>query len=148
MINELQTGDFVFYEQKIREAKDDYTKNKILKDRRKAHKWINIFLEDREIILTYKNGEQIVTTIATLKNNSHNPLPLPSTPLTHVEKDGETVLEDQYIRFYRVPQMIPDSVHVDQILCFFAKNDGLNELSAKLTNVGRRYVKESVQEQN
>lgn len=144
MINEIQTADFVFYEQKLRDAKDDYTKNKVLKDRRKAHKWINIFLEDREIILTYKNGEEVHTAIATLKNNNSTVLPLPSTPLTHVEKDGETVLEDQYVRFYRVPDMVPEAIHIDQVVCFFAKNDNLSDLSNKMTPVGKKYVKESV----
>lgn len=145
MINELRTGEFAFYEQKIREAKDDYTKNKVLKDKRKAQRWLTLLLEDREVILTYKNGEEIITTIATLKVDSDQSLP--STPLTHVEKNGEIRLEDHYVRFYKMPQILPDSVHIDQVLCFFVRSDNINEVSAKMTPVGKKYVKESIQEE-
>jgi len=143
MIHELFTNDFAFYRQEIREAKDDYTKHKIDKDRRKAHKWISEFLKKAEIILTYKNGNDTITTIATL--NVKTDLELPQTPMTHVTINGKQVLEDQYLRFYRMPEVLPDCIHVDQVLCFFVSNQHVSEVSGRINTPGKKYVKESVE---
>jgi len=143
MINELYTEEFVLYTQTIREATDSYTQHKVERDRRRAQKWVDAFLKDREIILTYKIGEQFRTVVATQKCNSARPLP--STPMTKVVVDGKEVDEDQYIRFYSMPDITPECTHIDNVICFFTTNNGINEISAQFNKQGQVYVK-SLQE--
>ena len=142
----MNTSDFVLYTQKIRDAKDAYTARKVQKDRIKARKWINLFLEDREIILTYNDGNVNKTIVATLKNDNPHRLPLPEIePVKEIINDQE-VLEEQHIVFYSVPDYIPIMIHVDQVINFYVTSNNIMEVSAKLNTPGRRYVRETVEE--
>jgi len=146
MIHEINTSDFVLYKQEIRNAKDAYTARKVQKDRNKALRWVNLFLEDREIILTYKDNSEIKTVVATLKNDNPHRLPLPETDLVEEVIHGESVLEDQHVKFYIMPENIPVAIHIDQVVSFYISNKNVMEVSAKLNTPGRKYVKETVEE--
>lgn len=146
MIEELHTSDFVLYTQKFREAKDLYTARKVQKDRIKAKKWINLFLEDREIILTFKDGLDVKTVVATLKNDNPNRLLLPEIIPTKEIINGQEVFEEQHIVFYTVPDYTPMIIHVDQIINFYVNNRNIMEVSVKLNTQGKRYVREVVEE--
>lgn len=129
-LSELNTDDFVTYSQELREAKDPYTARKVQKDRHKHMHWLNTVTEEREILLTYEDADEIVTCVATRKNIEG--YEWPDVPLVEEIVHGETVLEDQYLRFLSMPDRTPFTVHVDKIKSWtIARDEKINELDKK-----------------
>lgn len=130
MINELQTKSWVEYTQKLRNPKTDYEKRKVQKDRKKALLWLNLWLKEQEIILQYYDSEDnIITCFASSTTDYEVKTPFPDTPLTKEIVHGETVFEDQYIRFYKMPESEPIALHIDKVYKWYVPNDNVLKLS-------------------
>lgn len=121
---------FVQYVQQVREAKDDYTKRKVQKDRHKLIKWITTILKEKEIILTFQHDGRMFTEFVTLMDPKDGRFleEFPEAPLTKETIHGEEVEEDQYIRCYHIPTWDPMLIHVDEVICWFASQEGMDEL--------------------
>ena len=127
-LSETNTDDFVTYSQTLREAKDDYTARKVQKDRHKHMHWINTVSEAREILLTYLGSDNNAITCVATRTNIEG-YEWPETSLTEETVHGETVLEDQYLRFIEMPSRTPFVVHVDKILSWtISRDEQLTEL--------------------
>lgn len=122
-LSETNTDDFVTYSQTLREAKDEYTARKVQKDRHKHIHWINTVTNAREILLTYLEDNQQVTCVVTRRNAED--YTWPDTPMTEEIVHGETVLEDQYVRFIEMPSRNPIAIHIDNIINWTIPNDDL-----------------------
>jgi hypothetical protein len=128
-LSETATNQFVTYSQTIRESEDPYVLRKKQKDRYKHIHWINTVMKYKEIILTYidENGAK-QKVFATRINPTSGTVEWPNTPLIPEVIHGETVLEDQYIRFFSMPSMNPTCVHIDSVLEWTTSQDGMYEI--------------------
>jgi hypothetical protein len=129
-LEEKNSNEFVQYVQVKREAKDDYTKRKVQKDRHKAIKWLKVILENKEAILTFQHEGRIYTEFVTLKRpEDHRPVEMfPEAPLTTEIIHGEEVQEDQYVRCYHLPTYDPMLIHIDDVVCWIVTQENMNEL--------------------
>lgn len=125
-----ETGghQFTKFTQTLREPKDDYTKRKIQKDRHLHIKWLNCVMKYKEIILTYKDGDEIKQEFVSTVPYNGDLQPFPDRPQIKEIVHGEEVLEDQYIRVYRAPDNVPLTIHIDEVLEWVTYTLGLNEI--------------------
>jgi hypothetical protein len=137
MLKKLTTTSYEIYEVEQRESTDDnYLAVKIWKDRQKLRRWLIGLMNDREVILTWRDSGQEVTAVATRKLGKYDIAPvLPSDDDMPKIKDivnREEVEEIRHIAFYSMPDKQIIAVYLDDISHFIVSNEGLKELTNKL----------------
>lgn len=127
MLSETITAEFSIYVQQLREPKDDYAKRKVQKDRQKLRVMINALLEDREVIIFYKDNEVEKQVIGTKKKPvpQEEWPPLPDLPKTIEIINNKEVPEIHHCAFWLYPLREPILIHLDQITKFIVRNEGL-----------------------
>jgi hypothetical protein len=137
MLKKLTTTSYEIYEVEQREPTDDnYLAVKIWKDRQKLRRWLIGLMNDREVILTWRDSGQEVTAVATRKLGKYDIAPvLPSDDDMPKIKDivnREEVEEIRHVAFYSMPDKQIIAVYLDDISHFIVSNEGLQELTDKL----------------
>jgi hypothetical protein len=128
MLHEINDGEFATYVVVDRVVKDDYTKRKVQKDRRKLQIWLDRLLFDRHVIVFYKdNGVEKISVVTKKEIFSE----LPVTPINIDIINNKVKLQSYYCTAFEVPSRNPVSIHVDTITKFIVRQDGLSALSAK-----------------
>jgi len=132
-MEERNSNEFVQYVQVKREAKDDYTKRKVQKDRYKLIHWLTTILKEKEVILTFTHDARVYTEFVTLQPPMDKRIleEFPPAPLTKEIIHGEEVEEDQYIRCYHLPTWDPMLIHADEVVCWICTQDKMNDLHKK-----------------
>lgn len=125
-LHELQSGEYITTTQELRVAKDEYTARKVQKDRRKARKWITALLDDREVIIFHKEGDEEKMKLGTRKGYDCNFADIP----VDIEVWNDTEHEVQnHIMFYEYPSQKPAAIHIDTITKFICRKDGIIDIS-------------------
>lgn len=128
MLHELCSNEYTTYKVIARDAKDDYVRRKVQKDRKKLLKWLNGLLADREVIIFYKDEDEEKVIIGSLNNVTEMYIPFPEMPLTIEIVNNQEVLEQQHCFMYEQPTRTPIVIHVDQITKFIVRTEGLSEI--------------------
>ena len=128
MLLELCTSEYAIYEIKHREPKDDYSKRKIQKDLRKLEKWLNGLLENHEVIIFYKEGDQEKIIVGT-RIAPHEGLELPISPLEDEIVNGQVNKVSNYCCFFAMPTREPTTIHFNDITKFIVKIDNVSKIS-------------------
>lgn len=127
MLHETFTDEYVIYTVVARKPKtDDYAKKKVMKDRIKLSRWLNVLLRHHEVIIVYDDNGIENLEIGTLVKGTAE---FPDAPLETITIKDKTKLLFNYIRFYNVPKLEPRSIHLDKIKKFIVKNENITELS-------------------
>jgi hypothetical protein len=137
MLKRLTTTSYDIYEVEHRAPTDDnYLAVKIWKDRQKLRRWLIGLMNDREVILTWKDQGQEVTAVATRKLGPYDIAPiLPSDDDLPKIKDvvnREEIEEIRHVVFYSMPDKQIIAVYLDDISHFIVSNEGIKELTDKL----------------
>lgn len=125
MLHELCTGEYTLYTVIHRDAKDDYVKRKVQKDRNKLLKWMNALLRDREVIMFYKEDNAEKMAVVSLIEQHE---PFPDMPMSVEIINNKEVLEMQHLFMYENPSREQLIIHADQIIKFIVRTEGLSEL--------------------
>lgn len=126
MLHELCTGEYTIYSVITRDAKDDYARRKVQKDRKKLLKWLNAILENREVIVFYKQDDVEKFAVTSLMEKFDD---FPEMPHTVEIINNQEVLEMQYCFMYELPSRTQLVLHADQITKFIVRTAGLSDLS-------------------
>lgn len=134
MLSELCTHELAIYTRTLRQAKDAYTARKVQKDRLKVKRWLDTLLNDREVIIFYKDGDEEKMTVATRRKflEKEEWPDLQEMPLTEEIINNQKVLEEQHVQFWTQPMRQPVTIHIDSITKFIVPNRGLIDLSNKM----------------
>lgn len=128
MLHEIGDGEFCTFVVVDRKVKDDYTKRKVQKDRRKLQIWLDKLLTDRNVIIFYmENGEEKMF-IGSRKEIFG---PLPTTPMNLDVVNNKLRIQDYYCKCFELPTRKPMAIHVDTIVKFIVRQEGLSELSSR-----------------
>jgi hypothetical protein len=128
MLNEINDGEFSTYFVVDRKVKDEYTARKVQKDRRKLQIWLDKLLEDRHVIIFYKDGREEKMFVGSKKEMFGE---LPTVPMNIDIINNKVKLQNYYCTCFEVPSRAPVAVHVDSVTKFIVRQDGLSELSAR-----------------
>ena len=137
MLTEIVTNQFKIYTQSLRTPKDDYTRRKIQKDRQKLLVMLNGLLNDREVILFYKDGAEEKQVVVTRKNFIEKEIlqELPTAPRMIEIINNTEVEEVHHIVCWQIPLREVLSIHLDDITKFIVWGEGLTyEFYLKLKN--------------
>lgn len=128
-LHELQTADFVLTTQHIRKVDegDEYNTRKLQKDRRKARKWITALLEDREVVVFYKDENNVEKMVIGTLNGIEDDLL--DAPLDVEVVNNKETLVQHHVRFFEFPSKQPYAIHIDKITHFICKSGGTIEIS-------------------
>lgn len=139
MIHELIEGEFTIYTQIHREAKDDYTARKIIKDRKKLRIWLINLLEKKNVIIHYLENEQenmvILTGIKPVipRNSWEEPIIFPDPEIP----EGED--HKNYITGYGVANRQPHAILLDSITKFIITSGDIIDISNSINWYDEKY---------
>lgn len=132
-MEETQTQNYVWYDVKFKEPKDEYSLRKYQTKPVKALKYINALLKQNEIIFWYEDEsgkEQMV--VATLIDVTDEQLL--DTPLEVVTFGIYTYVQCYTIRAVTVPYGDAINIPIRKLKKFMLKNDNVLEISKSLTS--------------
>ena len=126
-LQELNTDEFITYNQTLRVAKDQYTARKVQKDRVKHVNWFNTVLSQKDMVLTFLdvdgNSQQCIAS-----KNAIGAVPLPEIPVTIENVLDEDVEQVQHVAFYKKPSGDVELVHIDNIVSWTITNTLINQI--------------------
>ncbi len=128
MLHEINDGEFSVFVVVGRNAKDDYTKRKVQKDRKKLQLWLDALLKDRHVIMFYMDGVDEKMIIGSKKEIFGELL---QTPINFDIINNKLKPQNYYCTFFEVPTRKPMAVHVDTLTKFIVRQEGLSELSSR-----------------
>ena len=125
---ELHSKEYITWSQKLREATDDYTKHKLQKDRQKLRSLINGLLDDREVIIIFKDNSDVEQQIIGTRKRDLVQLKekwpeLPELPISTVIINNKIVPQEHHVKFWLFPERIPMVLHLDKICKIIVKNN-------------------------
>ncbi len=125
-IEEFQTdGGYVIFTNTPKKVKDSYTMRKFQRDRLRLQKMLTKLLEKEDVIIFYKDEDEIIqNTVAT--RNSHR-RELLEEPITMEDYKKGPVEEIQHISFLSIPGYESMLLHVDCITKFIASSTDIYE---------------------
>lgn len=139
MIHELVEGEFTIYSQIIREATDDYTARKIIKDRKKLRIWLINLLEKKNVIIHYIENEKeqmaVLTGIKPVipRNEWEDPVIVPDPKIP----DGEDY--KNYITGFGVANRQPYTILLDSITKFVVTSGDIVDISNSINWYDEKY---------
>lgn len=128
MLHEISDGEFSTYIVVDRKVKDDYTKRKVQKDRKKLQIWLDRLLGDRNVIIFYEEKGEEKVIVGSKKEMFGE---LPKTPINIDIINNKVKLQNYYCTFFELPSRRPMALHVDTVTRFIVRQEGLSELSSK-----------------
>jgi hypothetical protein len=128
MLHEINDGEFSMFVVVERKVKDDYSKRKVQKDRRKLQIWLDKLLSDRHVIIFYNQNNEEKMIIGSKKEMFG---PLPETPMNIDIINNKVKLQNYYCTCFELPSRNPIAIHVDTVTRFIVKQDGVSELSSR-----------------
>ena len=131
-MEETQTQNYVWYDVKFKEPKDDYSLRKYQTKPIKALKYINALLKQNEIIFWYDDNGKEQMVVATLIDVSDDQLL--DTPLEVVTYGIYTYVQCYTLRAVTVPYGEPINIPIRKLKKFMLKNDNVLEISKSLTS--------------
>ena len=131
-MEETQTQDYVWYDVKFKEPKDQYSLRKYQTKPVKALKFINALLKHNEIMFWYDNNGKEEMCVATLKNITDEQLL--DMSLEVVTFGIYTYVQCYTIRAVTVPSNDPINIPIRKLKKFMLKNDNVLEISRSLTS--------------
>lgn len=141
-LSETQSQEWIHVEQTLREPTNDYTARKVQKDRIKVRDFLSVFLNNRELVLTWEDEDgKDITRIATLFYVQEEEGDFPEMPITKEIIHGEEVEQVQHVKFYTMPDLKGYVVHVDKIKGWYTHNRGLDQIMNTANRQGKRYVR-------
>lgn len=130
MLKETNKGEFVLYDNVIREAKDAYTARKLQKDRKKLKIWINALLEEKDLIVFHmEDGIEKVDVISKKHDGKDF---YPDAPLSWETVGHDTYLVLDYILAYQKPSDMAIAIHVNDITRFMTTSNNITDISKKI----------------
>lgn len=139
MIHELMEGEFTVYTQIHREAKDEYTERKIIKDRKKLRIWLINLLERKNAIVFFKKSDEehmaILTGIKPIipRNEWEEPVIFPDPEIP----EGEDY--KHYITGYGVANRQPYAILLDSITKFIVTSGDIIDISNSINWYDEKY---------
>lgn len=120
MLHELRSQEFRTFTQKLRAPKDDYERRKVQKDRMKLKGLLEGLLNDREVIIFYRDGEEEKMVLGTCKKFFEKEVwpELPTVEPTIEIINNKEVPQMHHCRFWEFPSRTPMVIHFDNITKF------------------------------
>lgn len=128
-LHELRSNDYFTFTQKLRDTGDDpYLKHKALKDRQKVRELINGLLNEKEVIIFYKdNGEEKMMIGTRRKSVEKEYYPeLEKVPKSLVSINEKLVPQEHHVSFWEYPLRESRLMHIDSITKFMVHSQGLD----------------------
>lgn len=130
MLTRVNSEEFSIFTQTLRKVAkgDEYERLKTIDDRKKLLKLWLAAIKDREIIVTWAEGDGMYSVVAKSTPNGDNAAPLPPIPLVH-DKINDLLIPAQYhVNFYTVPESVPTLIELDMITNLIIRRPGLDDL--------------------
>lgn len=130
-LTELYTEQLCVYTVEPRKDKgDEYTMRKLQKDRMKNFTWMTELLRKNEIIMFYKDGNEIKHDVCTMMGYEDR---LPNAPLSSIHYRGDDFVQLHYLRVINLTKgRLPQLIHVDDVVQFILKNDNVSDIAQDL----------------
>lgn len=125
-IEEFQTdGGYVIFTNTPKKVKDSYTMRKFQRDRLRLQKMLTQLLEKEDVIIFYKDEDEIIQNTVATRNSYRRELL--EEPITMEDYKKGPVEEIQHISFLSIPGYEPTLLHVDCITKFIASSTDIYE---------------------
>lgn len=119
-------GEYILFEQTIREAKDAYTARKVQKDKKKLKIWMSALLEDRDLIVFHMEDGVEKMSVVTRKTDK---VAFADAPFSWETVGPKTYLVLDYILGYDLPSKLAIAIHTNDITKFMCRAEGILEIS-------------------